>query len=414
MSETVLVDVTLHDVGEGLAEAQIVEWLVLPGDTVTEDQTIVLISTDKATVELPAPTSGIMREHAVPVGAMVTVGTLLARIEASREAAARLAPSHAAAPTPAAAQAPQASAAQGASTSGGQTPAVAASPSTRRLAQQLHVDLTRITGSGPNGRILDEDVRQAAGNGAGAAVRDTTAARRTPGTQPDEERVPLNRTRLATARSTAAAWREVPHIVEFRQIDATELKRAREGQRAAAEREGIRLTFLPFFVKAAAIALTKHPSFNARLDLEREELVQYHHCNIGIATAGDAGLIVPVLHDAQRQSVLEIARALDALIDRAKQQVLSLADLSEGTFTITNFGSYGTWLGTPIIRAPEVAIAGFGRIQDGVLAVDGAPVVRPILPLSVAVDHRVNDGVHLAAFLDTLTELFANPALLLN
>jgi len=400
MSDTTLVDVTLPDVGEGIAEAQIVEWLVAPGQAVSEDQSIVLISTDKAAVELPAPASGILREQAVPIGATVTVGSLLARIEASGEAAEKLTSS-----LPESPGGPASQASVG-------TRGVAAAPSTRLLARQLKVDLGRLSGSGPNGRILDDDVRKAAaGTNTGAASR-----RQSPeGSrlyQGNDTSVPLSRTRLAIARATAASWRDVPHIVEFRQIDATELERAKEVHRARIEQKGGRLTFLPLFVKAIATALARHPSFNARLDMDREEIICSRHCNIGIATATEAGLIVPVLHDVERLSILEIAPALSKLIDRARNQVLSTSDLAGGSFTITNFGSYGTWLGTPIIRAPEVAIVGFGRIHQAVLAIGGAPAVRSVLPISAAADHRVHDGIHLAAFLDTITELLSNPLML--
>jgi len=397
MSETALVDVTLPDVGEGIAEAQVVEWLVALGQAVSEDQSIVLISTDKAAVELPAPTSGILREQAVQIGATVTVGSLLARIEATPEAAERLASSVAESPTKTASQLLV------------RTPVVSAAPSTRLLARQLNVDLARLFGSGPNGRILDDDVRKvAAGNNAGATIR-----RQSPeGSRSDHGNdisVPLSRTRLAVARSTAASWRDVPHIVEFRQIDATQLQRAKEVHRPRAEQKGSLLTFLPFFVKAAAAALARHPSFNARLDMDHEQIIQSRQCNIGIAIATDDGLTVPVLRNVEGLSISEIALALAKLIDRARRQVLSPSDLVGGSFTITNFGSYGTWLGTPIIRMPEVAIVGFGRIQQSVLAIDGAPVVRPVLPISAATDHRVHDGIHLAAFLDTITEFLSNP-----
>jgi pyruvate dehydrogenase E2 component (dihydrolipoamide acetyltransferase) len=221
--------------------------------------------------------------------------------------------------------------------------------------------------------------------------------------------VPLSRTRLAIARATSASWRDVPHIVEFRQMDATQLERAKDVYRSRAVQEGGRLTFLPFFVKAVATALARHPSFNARLDMDCEEIICSGHCNIGIATATEAGLIVPVLRNVESLSILEIALALDNLVDRAKRHVLSPSDLAGGSFTITNFGSYGTWLGTPIIRAPEVAIVGFGRIQQAVLAIEGAAAVRPVLPISAATDHRVHDGIHLAAFLDTITELLSDP-----
>ena len=220
--------------------------------------------------------------------------------------------------------------------------------------------------------------------------------------------------RLTVARSTTASWRDVPHIVEFRQIDAAQLQQTRETYRSQIESDQIHVTFLPFFVKATAIALSRHPSFNAQLDMESEEIIQYQYCNIGIATAIDSGLIVPVLRNVEHRSVFDIAHALSTLIERARKQTLLVNEVTGGTFTITNFGSYGTWLGTPIIRAPEVAIAGFGRIQPAVVAVDGMPAVRPVLPLSVATDHRLNDGVHLAAFVETIAELLANPSTLLT
>jgi pyruvate dehydrogenase E2 component (dihydrolipoamide acetyltransferase) len=400
MSGTALIDVTLPDVGEGIAEAEIIEWLVALGQTVSEDQPIVLISTDKAAVELPAPTSGILREQAVQTGATVAVGSLLGRIETSEEAAEK--------PTSSLTEPP----AQPRAQNSAQMPRVAAAPSTRLLARQLKVDLGRLSGSGPNGRILDDDVRKAAArNSGGVPVRQRSAAGSLAAAGSDV-RVPLSRARLAVARSTAAAWREVPHIVELRQIDATQLQRAKEVHRSRAGQENSRLTFLPFFVKAVANALARHPSFNAHLDMDREEIIYSRPCNIGIATATDAGLTVPVLHNVECLSIFEIALSLDNLIDRARRRLLSANELAGGSFTITNFGSYGTWLGTPIIRAPEVAIVGFGRIQQAVLAIDGAPAVRPVLPISAATDHRVHDGIHLAAFLDTITEFLTSPLML--
>jgi pyruvate/2-oxoglutarate dehydrogenase complex dihydrolipoamide acyltransferase (E2) component len=147
--------------------------------------------------------------------------------------------------------------------------------------------------------------------------------------------------------------------------------------------------------------------------MDSEEIIQHQYCNIGIATAIDSGLIVPVLRNVEHQSLFDIAHALSALIERARRQTLPINEMTGGTFTITNFGSYGTWLGTPIIRTPEVAIAGFGRIQPAVVPVDGMPAVRPVLPLSVATDHRLNDGIHLAAFVEIIAELLANPSALL-
>jgi pyruvate dehydrogenase E2 component (dihydrolipoamide acetyltransferase) len=397
VSETTLVDVNLPDVGEGIAEAQVVEWLVGPGQAVSEDQSIVVITTDKSAVELPAPTSGILREQAVQIGATVTVGTLLARIEASEAAVKKLTSSS------------TESLSKSASHASIPISGVAAAPSTRLLARQLKVDLGRVSGSGPKGRILDGDVRKAAAASDSYATIRRQSFQASHSDQRDEVSIRLSRTRLAIARSTAAAWRDVPHIVEFRQIDATQLERARDAHRANVEEKGGRLTFLSFFVKAVAAALAGHPTFNARLDRKREEIICSRHCNIGIATATEAGLIVPVLRNVENLSMLEIALAIEKLADRTRSQLLSPSELSGGTFTITNFGSYGAWLGTPIIRSPEVAIVGFGKVQQSVLAIDGVPAVRPVLPISVATDHRVHDGVHLAAFLDTITESLSHP-----
>ena len=391
MTETPLVDITLVDVGEGIAEAQILEWLVAVGQNVSADQSVVLISTDKAAVELPAPVSGILRERLVQVGATVPVGSTLARIEATQEADGMLT-SHVTE-----------------SSASPKIDAVSSAPAARLLAGRLNAELATPSPSGPNGQTLDEDVRHpATGNPVVGEASPRSHRERAV-----DERTPLRGTRLAVARSTTASWRDVPHIVEFRQIDATQLQQTREAYRSQIESDKIHLTFLPFFVKATAIALSRHPSFNARLDMESEEIIEHQYCNIGIATAIDSGLIVPVLRNVEHQSVFEIAHALSTLIERARSQTLLLSEMTGGTFTITNFGSYGTWLGTPIVRTPEVAIAGFGRIQPAVIPVDGMPAVRPVLPLSVATDHRLNDGVHLAAFVETIAELLANPSVLL-
>jgi len=390
MTKTPLVDITLVDVGEGISEAQILEWLVAVGQNVSVDQSVVLISTDKATVELPAPESGILREQLVQVGATVPVGSTLARIEVAQKADGMLT-SHVTEPS-----------------ASPKIDAVSSVPTARLLAGKLNAELATPSPSGPNSQTLHEDVRRGA---AGNPVEE--ASRRSHRDRVDDERTPLGAMRLTVARSTTASWRDIPHIVEFRQIDATPLQQTREAYRSQIESDGVHLTFLPFFVKATAIALRRHPSFNARLDMEKEEIIQHQYCNIGIATAIDSGLIVPVLRNVERQSVFDIAHALSALIDRARKQTLPISEMTDGTFTITNFGSYGTWLGTPIIRTPEVAIAGFGRIQPAVVPVDGMPAVRPVLPLSVATDHRLNDGMHLAAFVETIAELLANPTTLL-
>ena len=212
----------------------------------------------------------------------------------------------------------------------------------------------------------------------------------------------------------AEAWREIPHIWSMRELEADELVRAYQSLRAEFEDRGVRLTYLAIFVKAAVAALQRHPSLNASIDLDNQEIIYRHRFNIGLATATPDGLIVTVLHDADALSLLETARRIEALSEAARARKVSVEDISNGTFTISNFGSYGGWMGTPIIRPPEVAIAGFGRIREAVVPVDGAPAVRRLLPLVVATDHRLNDGQHLGEFMATLAAYLTDPIRLLG
>jgi pyruvate/2-oxoglutarate dehydrogenase complex dihydrolipoamide acyltransferase (E2) component len=197
----------------------------------------------------------------------------------------------------------------------------------------------------------------------------------------------------------------------MREIDATRLVEARESLNAEL---GGRISFLPLFVKAVVTALKQHPRFNASLDMQQQQIVYRHRYNIGIAAATPDGLVVPVLHDADRKSIAELAAEIEALAEAARARKVTVEQISHGTFTITNFGSYGGWLGTPIIRPPEVAIAGFGRVRDAVVPVDGQPAVRKLLPLVVATDHRLNDGEHLNGFMDSLSGYLSDPVRLLG
>lgn len=397
----------LPDVGEGLGEAEIVAWAVGVGDEVREDQPIVSVSTDKSVVDIPAPASGRIVALGGDVGDVLPVGSLLALIEVVAGGDGEEAP-------PAAGAAPQPSGAPARA-------AVRAAPSTRRLATQLDVDLAAVDGAGPNGRITADDVRAAAAAAGGARAPE---ARDAPGTEapppapapappPADETVPLRGIRRQVARTMSTAW-QVPHITDFREVDASELVRAHGRLRRRLADRGIRLTFMPLFVKAVAVALRAHPRFNARIDVEGGTITYLAACHIGIATATDDGLVVPVLRDADRKSLQQVAEELARLAETARGARLEPGDTAEGTFTISNFGSYGTRLGTPIIRPPEVGIVGFGRIADAVVPVDGQPAVRPVLPLAVTTDHRLNDGAGLGAFAATLTDLLADPVLLLD
>jgi len=366
-----LVELRLADVGEGLAEAEIVEWLVRPGDLVNADQAVVVVMTDKASVEIPAPVGGRVCECIGTPGTIVPTGAVLMRMES---AAATEGPPR-------------------------RTTGPQAAPSTRRRAAELGVDLRAVAGSGPDGRVLLEDVERHAGSppaAAAGAAADTV--------------VPLRGLRRQTALAVAQAWRTTPAIAEFRDVDASELVRARRELRAQRAEGDPPFTYLPFFVRAVAVALQRHPHFNGFLDLERSEITRRSACNIGIATATEDGLIVPVLRAVERLELTEIAAELDRLLSRVRAGRVGPADLTGSSVTITNFGSYGTEFGVPIVRAGEAAIVGFGRIRDAVVPRDGVPAVRPMLPLTVAADHRLNDGRELAAFTATIAACCEDPA----
>jgi len=407
-------DFKMPDVGEGLNEAEIVEWLVEVGDSVTEDQAVVVVQTDKAVVDIPSPADGVVVGHGAPVGDIVLIGATLFRLEVVGTAPD---PSDHRRSTPAdtpagAAVVPQQLA-----------PArPKASPATRKRALELGVLLAGVTGSGPGGRIMTADIEASASASASAS-----AAMIAPANGPTapvgakvsvpsgHDRVePLRGTRRQIARAMTESWRTVPHVTELREIDAVELVRAQRSLRAHLEPDGVRLTFLPLFIKATVAALKAHPSFNASLDFDNELITYRSRYNIGIAMSSDEGLVVPVIHDADLKSLVDLARELDALTVAARNRSLTLGQMSGGTFTISNYGSYGTWMGTPIIRPPEAAIAGFGRVRDAVVAIDGRAVVRTVLPLAVSADHRLNDGHHLGAFVSTLAHFLSDPVLLIS
>jgi pyruvate dehydrogenase E2 component (dihydrolipoamide acetyltransferase) len=455
----------LPDVGEGIAAAEIIAWQVAEGDQVREHQDLVEIQTDKATVVIPCPANGVITRLFGEPGDTIDVGAVLAVIEA--DGAAAVAPvdgngKHAEADG--AGRAAALAEAQGAGRAGapadahgapaaptgppvesrGTSAAPAgpplAAPTTRKLARELGVALEDVAGSGPHGRILREDVERAAAASAPAgtsasapagappsaptpAGRSRAAAKlaapavRRGGADEPGEIVPLRGVRRTIAYALTRAWLEVPRIVDYREVDATSLQRARASLRQRALERGDEalakaLTPTPFAVRAAVLAARDHPYVNASIDLEHEEITLHRHYHVGIAAAGPDGLTVPVVHDADQRSLAELAHEIVALSKAARERKLRRDQLAGPTLTVNNFGSLGTWMGTPIVRPPEVVNVGVGAIRDRVVAVDGAPVVRPTLMLCVAADHRILDGDGLAAFVDEVARLLEDPVLL--
>jgi pyruvate dehydrogenase E2 component (dihydrolipoyllysine-residue acetyltransferase) len=398
----------LPDVGEGIATADILAWRVAEGDRVAEDQDLVEIQTDKAIVVIPCPATGVVRRLCAAEGDSLGVGELLAIFADSADDLG---------------QSPRTSV--GSSQRAGDSPGAPvgaagrplAAPATRRLARELGVDLGAVAGSGPQGRIVREDVERAAAPAAPPPAGARPASAPTPPVA--GEVVPLRGVRRAIAQALTKAWLEVPRIIDYREVDATALMavRARLKQRALDSGDAelaAALTPTPLIVKAALRALRDHPYVNASIDLEREEITLHRHCHVGIATAGPDGLVVPVVHDAGDLSLAGIAREVAALSRAARERRLRPEQLAGATFTVNNYGGLGIWLGTPIVRPPEVVNLGVGAIRDQVVAVDGAPVVRPTLALAVAGDHRVLDGHTLGAFVTQVAALLEDPLALLE
>ncbi len=410
----------LPDVGEGLSEGEIVHWHVAPGDAVKADQIMVDVQTDKAVVEIPAPVAGTIKSIGAKPGDILPIGQMLAVIETDGPAPSL--PSHGGHGDAAAKTAEPAPAPVAAPIAPDKPKRVLASPATRKLAVELGVDLATVSGSGNRGQVTKEDVRRAA-EGGGAPAVPAAAQTAAPTPMPtvtiarpaDEDRVePLRGLRRQIANTMAAAWREIPHILTAEDVDATNLVAARKALNEEFEAEGVKLSYLPIVMKACVGALKRYPNFNASLDMERQEIIYRHRYNIGFATATPDGLIVPVIHDVDQKPLIDIAREIDALAAAARARKVAVENLSNGTFTISNYGSYGGSFGTPIIRPPEVAIAGIGAIKEQVVPVDSVPAIRPILPLVVSTDHRMNDGEHLGQFVSTIGGYLKDPVRLLS
>jgi pyruvate dehydrogenase E2 component (dihydrolipoamide acetyltransferase) len=507
----------LPDVGEGVAEGELVQWLVEVGEEIEEDQPLAEVETDKALVDLPSPFAGTVTELHAEEGEMVPVGTVIVSVdvggdgdEAEAEPEAEADPETT--PTPA-----DAAADDGSAAAGGR---VFASPSTRRLARELGVDVAGVAGSGPSGRVTDADVRAAA-EGAdqptprspdesatsvvterdetadaeshresadavtaaaeaagrmGSADRERTlaapATRRladelgvdldavptderrdgeafvTPamvrefaerggeaepergaeaetasppaestsptddGPQPGD-RIPYRGVRRAIGEQMERAKYTAPHVTHTDEVDVTRLVETKAELEPHAQSEGVDLTYLPFVMRAVTRALQEFPQVNASLDEEAAEIVCHDDYNLGVATATDAGLMVPVVEDVDEKGLLDLAAETATKVERARDRSIDREEMQGGTFTVTNVGVIGGEYATPIVNHPEVAILALGRIAERPRVVDGEVVPRHTLPLSLSVDHRVVDGAVAARFTNRVMELLASPARLL-
>ncbi|MHA1713988.1 MAG: dihydrolipoamide acetyltransferase family protein [Candidatus Ranarchaeia archaeon] len=445
------------DVGEGIQEGELISWKVAEGDKVEVDQILAEVETDKAVVELPSPVAGTILKLYVKPGDAITVGQVLVAIgkpdekvsiekkqspEAARRKKKRTGSVVGSLPETleTSYMKPMSTSDEPhdlltaldttriptsikaltslSSTISGEPVRALALPSTRRLARDLGVPLDRVTGTGPNNRVTDEDVRRYAEAHGHTFIASSPSIPSTPflgGALREDayglvESVPLRGIRRATARRMVEAASTAVLVTHTEDADVTELYNLRKAEKLKAAAIGIKLTYLPFIIKAVIIALKKHPALNSSLDEEHDEIHYKRYYNIGVAVDTPNGLIVPVVKNADKLPLYDLAKKINEFVEKATKRTIRLEDLRGGTFTITNVGVYGGIYATPIISPPQSAILATGAIRPKPLVVDDDIRIRQVLPLSLSFDHRIADGAEAARFTNTLKEYLERPA----
>ncbi|TFZ39966.1 2-oxo acid dehydrogenase subunit E2 [Soehngenia longivitae] len=429
------------DIGEGIHEGVITKWLVKEGDMIKEGDSVAEVETDKVTTEIPSPKTGKIIELKASNGDTIHVGDVFVVIdtEGSAEEVSSedkkdtlaekkeiveeenagvvgevISSSEVIAPS---------DEKEGNSASENVAGKALATPVARKLAKDLGVDINKVVGSGPNGRVMKEDIIKASKQPSEAehkevldeTVKTTVDAKEEKIIVEEEkiERIPLTRIRKTISQKMTQSRFTIPHTTAMDEIDVTQLYEFRKKYKDSLKEEEINLTFMPFIIKATISVLKKMPEFNATLDEENDELILKKFYHIGIATDTDRGLMVPVIRDADRLSIIELAKKVDEVSNSAKNNQIELKDLKGSSFTITNYGSIGGYYGIPIINYPESAILGVGRIVQKPVVKDDEIVKAWILPLSLSYDHRIIDGASGARFLNMMRELLENPEMLL-
>lgn len=421
-------DVQLPEIGEGVTEGELVKWLVKVGDVITADQSVVELMTDKATVEVPAPFGGTVKELKFSEGDVIKVGATIVVLDdsgagkAAAPVAKTEAPAPAKAPTaPAATQAPaMMSAPAAAAIPAVQPPAmdvhVLATPSTRRLARETNVDINQLSGTGLAGRVTREDVLKSQGATAAGPAK-YTPPRMEPAPfvsqQGQEVREPLRGIRKKIAENMQMAKHIVPHFTLMDEANVTNLVALREELKAAAEKRGVKVTYLPFVMKALIATIREFPKFNSSIDDAAQEIVSKKYFNVGFAADTPTGLLVPVIKDVDRKTITQLSAEITDLGMRARDGKLKLEEMKGATFTITNIGSIGGTYATPIINHPEVAIFGMYKIQDRPYIKDGELAVAKFMNFTVTCDHRLIDGAEAAKFLAAFIKRIENPGILM-
>lgn len=418
----------LPDIGEGIHEGEILKWFVKEGEEIKEDDPLCEVQNDKAVVEIPSPVEGKVLEIVVPEGTVAVVGDPLIKIEAegyeanNEETASNEDESESDAQTVVEVTEPkEAAPSQGEETS----KRVIAMPSVRKYAREQGVTIAEVTGTGKNGRILKDDIdRFLAGDDVSeekVEQLDTTAVdeERTERVAPvsggeyPETREKLRGIRKVIAEAMVNSKTRAPHVTLMDEVDVTELVAHRKRFKEVAAEQGIKLTYLPYVVKALISASKKYPILNAAVDDDAEEIVYKHYYNIGIAADTDKGLLVPVVKDADRKSLFEISANINELADKARNGKLTAEEMKGASNTITNIGSAGGQWFTPVLNYPEAVILGIGRISEKPVVRNGEIVVAPVLALSLSFDHRIVDGATAQLALNQIKRLLNDPQLIM-
>ncbi|MEM7566577.1 MAG: 2-oxoglutarate dehydrogenase complex dihydrolipoyllysine-residue succinyltransferase [Pseudomonadota bacterium] len=393
-----MVDIIAPSAGESVSEADVAEWMVKVGDHVTLDQDLVVLETDKASQELPAPAAGVMAEILHEAGATVSPGDVLGRIKAGAHAAAPKAAPAEAAPQPTRTDDIQA-------------------PSVRRIAAETGIDPNSVSGTGKDGRVTKGDMLAAQSSGAQSAPAASAPAAPAPSAPAPksadagggEERVKMSRLRQTIARRLKDAQNTAAMLTTFNEVDMTEVMATRSKYKELFEKKhGQKLGFMSFFTKAVIQALKDVPAVNAEID--GTDIVYKNYYNIAVAVGTDKGLVVPVVRDADAMNLAEIEKEIGNLGKKARDGELSIADMQGGTFTISNGGVYGSLMSTPILNAPQSGILGMHKIQQRPMVVDGEIKVRPMMYLALSYDHRIVDGKEAVTFLVRVKESLEDPA----
>lgn len=401
--------IKLPDIGEGIAEGEIVRWLVKEGDEVKQFQPLVEVLTDKATVEIPSPYSGRVKKLLAREGERIRVGSAIAEIEIEGgEAPAGEKVEEAVK----AEEKPQA-AVQAIEAGEKARQIIRAPPSVRRLAQELGVDLSLVKGTGPGGTITKEDVMRFYEENIKKQKQEARAAVQEAVGELPVERIPLRGIKRRMAERMIEAKAKIPHVYLAEEVDVTELVRLRENLKQLAESKGVKLTFLPFIIKAVVKALKEYPLLNSTLDYDKGEIIVKKYYNIGIAVDTEHGLVVPNIKDADKKGLFQIAREIEELANKAREGKIGLEDIRNGTFSITNIGSIGSTIGFPIINYPESAILGIHRIVRRPGYNEDRLEPRYYMNISLSFDHRFIEGGYAARFLATLKRYLENPLLFL-